>query len=57
MEILVGNDCSTDCTAQVLEKEYGNKIRVINRTENLGLCGNMRDLLLRASGKYVFVFW
>ena len=56
MEILVGNDCSTDCTAQVLEKEYGNKIRVINRTENLGLCGNMRDLLLRASGKYVFLF-
>lgn len=56
MEILVGNDCSTDHTEQVLEQEYGSKIRTINRIENLGLCGNMRDLLLQARGKYVFLF-
>lgn len=54
-EIMVGNDCSTDGTAQVLA-EYGDKINAINRTENLGLCANLYDLLLRARGKYVFVF-
>lgn len=56
MEILVGNDCSTDRTAEILEQEYGDRITVINRKENLGLCGNIRDLFLRARGKYVFLF-
>lgn len=56
MEILVGNDCSTDQTATILEREYGDRITTINRKENLGLCGNIRDLLLRAKGKYVFLF-
>lgn len=55
-EILVGNDCSTDRTAEILDKEYGNKITVINRKENMGLCANMRDLFLRAKGKYIFFF-
>lgn len=52
-EIIVGNDCSTDGTAQVLEA-YKEQIEVINRPENLGMCGNIYDLLLRARGKYVF---
>ena len=56
IEILVGNDCSTDRTAEVLEREYRGKIQIINREVNLGLCGNIRDLLLRAKGKYVFLF-
>lgn len=56
MEVLVGNDCSTDRTAEILEQEYGDRITVINRKENLGLCGNIRDLFLRAKGKYVFLF-
>ena len=55
IEILVGNDCSTDKTAEILEK-YGDKIQVINRTHNLGLCANIQDLFLRAKGKYVFLF-
>ena len=55
VEILVGNDCSTDRTAEVL-KEYGDKIEAINREHNLGLCANIKDLFLRAKGKYVFLF-
>lgn len=54
-EIMVGNDCSTDRTAEVLE-EYGDRVRIINRTDNLGLCANLYDLLLQARGKYVFPF-
>ena len=54
-EIMVGNDCSTDGTARVLE-EYKDKVKVINRTTNMGLCANQYDLFLRANGKYVFDF-
>ena len=54
-EVLVGNDCSTDATAQILE-QYKDKAEIINRTENYGLCANLYDLFLRARGKYVFNF-
>ena len=54
-EIIVGNDCSTDGTAQVLTK-YEDRAIIINRAENLGLCANLYDLFLRAKGKYVFSF-
>lgn len=51
-EVLVGDDCSTDGTREVLAK-YEDRIKIINRPENLGLCANMYDLFLRAKGKYV----
>lgn len=54
-EIMVGNDCSTDGTARVLE-EYKDKVKVINRTTNMGLCANQYDLFLRAKGKYILDF-
>lgn len=53
-EIIVGNDCSTDRTAQVLE-EYKDHIRAINRSKNLGMSANLYDLVLQARGKYVFM--
>ncbi len=53
-EIVVGNDYSTDRTAQVLE-EYKDQIRAINRSKNLGMSANLYDLLLQARGKYVFM--
>ncbi|MCM1251816.1 MAG: glycosyltransferase family 2 protein [Clostridium sp.] len=53
-EIIVGNDCSTDGTEKALKK-YENKMQIINREKNLGLCANMYDLCLRARGKYIFV--
>ena len=56
IEILIGNDCSTDKTACILGEEYGSKVVLINREKNIGLCANMYDLFLRAKGKYVYLF-
>lgn len=56
IEILIGNDCSGDKTGELIEKLYGNKVNLINRKENVGLCKNLYDLFMRASGKYVFLF-
>lgn len=56
MEILVGNDCSQDATAQLIKDNYGDKVNLIDRKENLGLCKNLYDLFLRAKGRYVYMF-
>lgn len=56
MEILVGNDCSQDATAQLIKDNYGDRVNLIDRKENLGLCKNLYDLFLRAKGKYVYMF-
>ena len=56
MEILIGNDCSKDATAELIRKNYGDKVTLIDRKENLGLCKNLYDLFLRAKGKYVYMF-
>ena len=56
MEILVGNDCSQDATAQLIKDNYGDRVNLIDRKENLGLCKNLYDLLLRAKGRYVYMF-
>lgn len=55
VEILIGNDRSTDCSAEILKK-YEDRVKVINREKNLGLCANQYDLFMRAQGKYVFSF-
>ena len=46
IEILVGDDCSTDNTLQIVEKKYGNIVTIVERRENMGLCRNMYDLSL-----------
>ena len=51
-EVIVGNDCSTDGTEEVLAK-YKDRVKVINRSDNLGLCANLYDLFLQAKGRYV----
>lgn len=55
MEILVGDDCSTDNTVQIIKDKYKDKVILIDRKENLGLCGNMYDLFMRAKGKYIYL--
>lgn len=54
IEILIGNDCSTDNTKQVLEK-YKNidNIIIYNRKKNLGANKNLIDLINRAEGRYI----
>lgn len=47
MDIIVGNDCSTDETVaelQRLEEEYPNRLIVFNRQKNMGLVENTIDL-------------
>ena len=47
VEILFGDDCSTDNILRIVRDKYSNKVIVVEREENLGLCRNMYDLFLR----------
>lgn len=53
-EILIADDASPDGTAQMVQEKYGDKVRVLERTENLGLCRNMYDAFMQAQGKYIY---
>jgi len=56
MEVLVGEDCSPDHTVEIV-REYGDKypdlIFPLIREKNLGMSGNMMDLIMRSRGEYV----
>ena len=53
-EVLVGNDCSTDESADVIDQFRGDqRIRIIQRSCNLGATKNLYDLQMRAKGKYL----
>lgn len=57
-EVLVGEDCSTDNTRQVLqawEQEHPGVFQIFYREQNMfrSECTNGRDLRLRCKGKYV----
>ncbi len=55
-EILVGDDSSVDKTVEIIENEYKNKVTLIKREKNLGLCNNLVDLFQRSRGKYILPF-
>lgn len=55
-QILVGNDCSTDGTAEVLARyasRYPDLIIAYNRDENMGAQRNLIDLCSRAESEYI----
>jgi glycosyltransferase involved in cell wall biosynthesis len=55
-EIVVGEDCSTDRTREVLRglrDQYPERIRVLLRERNLGNIRNFTDTLRACSGEYV----
>ena len=58
VELLIGDDCSTDETENVC-RDYANrfpeKIKYFRREKNLGMMPNFMDLLLRADGDYIAV--
>lgn len=57
-EILVGDDCSTDKTAEVIESyrsKYPELIKVVPREHNLGVNENYADLFMRAKGRYTAI--
>lgn len=55
VEILVGDDCSTDSTLKIVKEGYSNRVTIVDRSKNLGLCRNMYDLFMHAKGKYIYL--
>jgi len=64
-ECIVGDDCSTDRTAEIIRdyaERHPDRIRAVLRDENLGARGNLADLFSRCTGQYVAIldgddFW
>lgn len=52
IEVIVGDDCSTDDTVAVL-KRLPSKVKFYSNSENLGIAKNTRKLLGMCTGKYV----
>lgn len=55
-EILIGDDCSTDGTQDILriyEKQYPGIIKLFLRQENIGATRNLFELYTKTSGKYL----
>lgn len=65
LEILIGDDCSTDGTREICEQyksKFPHIIKLIYNSQNLGLLGNYKNLFNNARGKYIAIlesddFW
>ncbi len=56
MEVIVGDDCSTDGNANIIREfaeKYPDIMVPVIREKNLGMYGNEADLLTRVHGEYV----
>jgi len=56
IEVLVGDDCSTDGTPALLQglaSKFGNRLNVIQRSTNIGMTRNYFDVLSRCRGRYI----
>jgi glycosyltransferase involved in cell wall biosynthesis len=56
IEVLVGNDCSSDGTKDILDdlaREYPERLIAINRAENVGGHKNSMDVIARARGDFI----
>lgn len=56
LEILIGEDCSTDATFDIVSAFAAGRsdVRILRRTENLGWLRNANDLMANASGELMF---
>lgn len=55
-EIIVGDDCSTDSTGNILksyEDKYPGLIKVLRNKENKGIIGNYFNVIAHCSGEYI----
>lgn len=56
VEIIIGEDCSTDSTLSIArryEAEYPDRVRVITSAENVGWRKNYRRTIAAARGRYI----
>ena len=56
VEIIIGEDCSTDCTLNVCQQyaeRYPESIRLLANDRNKGIVDNYFDCLLAAEGRYI----
>ncbi len=58
VEIVIGNDASSDGTAEYLNQIKANHqfVKIINHPKNLGLSGNVEALVAIARGEYIWHF-
>lgn len=58
IEVIIGEDCSTDKTRQICldyQKNFPDIIRVLPRTRNIGAHENFLDVMENCRGKYVAI--
>lgn len=55
-EVLIGDDCSTDGSREVIESFADDRIRYFRRDKNLGVAGNVNRLLKIARGEIARFF-
>ncbi|MCS7004981.1 MAG: glycosyltransferase [Cytophagales bacterium] len=58
-EIVIGNDCSTDKTGQIIEayqQKYPDIIRNLPRNSNLGYVRNFDETMQACQGEYIAIF-
>ncbi|MCB0754982.1 MAG: glycosyltransferase [Flavobacteriales bacterium] len=58
LEIIVGDDCSTDGTKEIVEEfaaNHPNRIRVLEREQNLGMHGNWNSTISECNGEFIAI--
>ena len=58
LQIIIGDDCSTDNTYSIIEKYAAtdNRIEAYQNNRNIGICGNFNKLFDLVKGEYVVFF-
>lgn len=57
-EIVIGNDCSTDKTGEIISQyadKYPDKIVVLKRDKNLGMLQNLKDCFKNCKGEFIAI--
>jgi hypothetical protein len=55
-ELIVGDDASSDRTAETVAQFSDPRIQYVRHEKNLGIYGNWNDLIARASGDYLCIY-
>ena len=57
IEIIIGDDCSTDHTVQEVKKHLksNNNIKLIERRKNIGFINNFIETYKKCNGKYIAI--